>query len=153
MLITRKYIRAALLIVTLFSANLALADDASEIVHNLKATWDKADQPLMVKPVVIVDQYAIAGWQQGGRGGRTVLQKAGHGWQAQLCAGAITSQLLQQAGVPANSAKQLLADLNRAEKAMTSQEIAQMSSFEGVIKMDQHGHHPASAASEHSTHH
>ncbi|QLI82321.1 copper uptake system-associated protein [Chitinibacter fontanus] len=153
MRITRKYLGAALFVATLFSANMALADDTSDIIHSLKATWDKADNPLAVKPVVIVEQYAIAGWQQGGRGGRAILQKSSHGWQAQLCAGEITTHLLLQAGVPANHAKRLLTDLNVAEKAMTSKEVAQMSSFEGVIKMDQHSHHPASSSSEHASHH
>ncbi len=153
MRINRKYLRAALFSVTLLSANFALADDTSDIIHSLKATWDKVDQPLAVKPVVIVEQHAIAGWQQGTRGGRAILQKSSHGWQAQLCAGEITTHLLLQAGVPANNAKRLLAELKVAEKAMMSKEVAQMSSFEGVIKMDQHGHHPASSSSTHTSHH
>ncbi|QLG89682.1 copper uptake system-associated protein [Chitinibacter bivalviorum] len=132
----------------------AWADDNSEITASMKAVWDKPDHPLVVKPVVVADQYAIAGWLQDNRGGRALLQKGHHGWQTQLCAGKITAELLQQAGVPSTTAKQLLAKLPVAEQALSEAEVGRLSSFSGIVKMDQAGHHEhAHAASTASAAH
>ncbi len=144
--------RAAILAITLLSPA-AYADDVSDITASLKATWEKPNQALRVKPVVVTDQFAIAGWLQAERGGRALLQKGHHGWQTLLCAGEITPHLLHQAGLPASTAKRLLAALSQAEKGIQQQEIAQMSSFQGVVNMDIHGHHQPASSASHASHH
>jgi hypothetical protein len=137
---------ATLLLGTLLGLSpLALADDAAEITHAMKAAWDKPEQPLTVKPVVIVDQIAVAGWLQQDRGGRALLKKTAHGWQTQLCAGEMTFALLHQAGASHATANKLLKALSSAEQStLSANERKQLDSFSGVVKMDgngQHGHH------------
>ncbi|MBM5571294.1 MULTISPECIES: copper uptake system-associated protein [Deefgea] len=152
--------KRAIIILSLAFASLitpAWADDQSDITASMKAVWDKPDNPLTVKPVIIADDFAIAGWLQGEKGGRALLKKGPHGWQTQLCAGEITSHLLQQAGVPTATAKQLLVQQSAAEKKLSKTDVAQLSSFVGVVKMNEgkghhHGHeqhHPASTTQHH----
>ncbi|WP_051534423.1 copper uptake system-associated protein [Deefgea rivuli] len=129
------------------------ADEHSNIIASMKAVWDKPDNPLIVKPVIIADDFAIAGWLQGEKGGRALLKKGHHGWQTLLCAGQITPSLLKQAGVPKTSAELLILKQTSAEKGLSQSDRSQLSSFIGVLKMDaahasgQHHPHTASAAS------
>ncbi|MEJ2795711.1 copper uptake system-associated protein [Iodobacter sp. LRB] len=99
----------------------------------------------------------IAGWLQGDKGGRALLKKNPHGWQTQLCAGEVNATLLQQAGVPAGTAKQLLDQQITAEKGLSRADVSLLSSFVGVVRMDAvHGHQPhgqqadASAVAHHA---
>lgn len=150
-----KKIIAGLLLIYLTA--FAWADDQSDIVSSMKAVWDKPDAPLTVKPVIVADGFAIAGWLQGDKGGRALLKKNPHGWQTQLCAGEVSATLLQQAGVPAAVAKQLLDQQITAEKGLSSADVSLLSSFVGVVRMDAaHGHQPhgqqadASAVAHHA---
>lgn len=151
----KKYIA---MIGFLFASITAFAcpDHQSDIIASMKAVWDKPDNPLTVKPVVIADDFAIAGWLQGDKGGRALLKKGPHGWQTQLCAGDITPSLLHQAGVPRTTAKQLLAQQSVAEKNLSKADVTQLSSFVGVINMNEgkghHGHkqHHTASSVQHS---
>ena len=136
----KKFLVAMGLVFTSMTAP-AWADDQSEIVASMKGVWDKPDNPLTVKPVIVADNFAIAGWFQGKNGGRALLKKDHHDWKTQLCAGKITSALLQQAGVPIATAKQLLVQQTAAEKEMTKADLAQLSSFSGVVKISDKTHH------------
>ncbi|WP_051279363.1 copper uptake system-associated protein [Chitinilyticum aquatile] len=145
----------------LLPAALACAEhDEMAIVAHMKSVWEKPDAPLTVKPVVTLDGFGIAGWLQGARGGRAILQKGEHGWQTLLCAGTITNRLLEQAGASPATAKALLAELGRAEQELTAGERAQLASFQRVVHMDKGGQHhgheahgKASAASTHAAQH
>lgn len=154
-LMEKKLKRVLIILSLIFGSFItpAWADDQSEITASMKAVWDKPDNPLTVKPVVIADDFAIAGWLQGEKGGRALLKKSAHGWQTQLCAGDITASLLHQAGVPSATAKQLLAQQSAAEKKLSKTDVSQLSSFVGIVKMNEgkghHGHeqqHSASSA-------
>jgi hypothetical protein len=131
------------------------ADEQSDIVASMKAVWDKSDNPLTVKPVIVSGDFAIAGWLQGEKGGRALLKKSHHGWQTQLCAGKITPALLKQAGVPETEAQQLLAQQTAAEKGLSQRDLSLLSSFVGVVKMDatHQATHPHSASTASAVHH
>ncbi|WP_051258919.1 copper uptake system-associated protein [Chitinibacter tainanensis] len=154
-----KKILLALAVLGLLQTGLARAGDIEDIRHGMQQQWEKPDAPLTVKPVVVVGDAALAGWLQGERGGRAVLRKQHGQWQTQLCAGALSSDLLRQAGISVSSAQQLLKKLNQAEASLSSAERQQLDSFVGVVKMDGKGHHgehahhgQASAQAEHTAH-
>lgn len=134
--------------------------DEMAIVAHMKSVWEKPDAPLTVKPVVTLDHFGIAGWMQGERGGRAILRKGEHGWQTLLCTGTVTARLLEQAGASPATAQALIAELDKAEQALSATERQQLSSFKGVVQMDKNGNHhghenhgKASAASTHAAHH
>lgn len=124
------------------------ADDTAAITHVLKAQFDRPEAPLLVQPVVVQGQHAVAGWQQGERGGRALLQRdaTSHGgWAITLCAGDGLRQasVTQQAGVLPRDAQALQAALAQAEQRMPAAQRQRLSTFEGVMRVQ--GAHPAAS--------
>lgn len=113
-------------------------NDVGQITHLLKTTFEKPDAPLIVEPVVVQVDWAIAGWEQQQAGGRALLKKIKDHWQVHLCTGASlkTSANLEKMGVPTKLANALAADLAAAEKSFSAKKIAVFDSFQGEVKGD-----------------
>lgn len=118
--------------------------DEDAVRHLLHATFDKPEQKLVVDPVVVTAGYAIAGWTQGDMGGRALLQNKQGQWTVILCAGdgIKTADALRQAGLVPNAASALAQALAKAEQAIPAERLAAFSRFEGLLRMDEAGHHP-----------
>lgn len=138
------FLVAALLIAG--SVRPALCGAESEITDLLRQTFDKPDASLTVSPVVVADNFAIAGWTQGDLGGRALLRGRDGRWTIVLCSGdAIRSaSALAKAGVPAESARRLEAELQSAESALPRERIMMLSRFEGTLMMTEGEAHPHS---------
>lgn len=109
-------------------------------------TWSRPDANVVIDPVVVDGDYAIAGWTQGERGGRALLNKRDGVWTVVLCSGdgLKAAHLLVEAGVPEASAMRLAADLATAEAETDVRRVKLFSTFEGVMQMTgEHGspHH------------
>ena len=122
----------------------AVADDAAEIVHVIKHTWEKPDAIIRVAPVSIDGGYAVAGWIQGERGGRALLKKS-ESWRVVLCSGdgIRSAEGLRAAGVPDAVANSLSAKIASAETAMPAADTAKFALFEGsaAVTVDGHASH------------
>lgn len=46
----------------------------------MKGIWEKPGAPLTIDPVSVVENYALADWEQGDTGGRSLLRKKGGRW-------------------------------------------------------------------------
>lgn len=121
----------------------AAADDAADIAHVIKHTWEKPDALIRVAPVAIDGAYAVAGWIQGDRGGRALLKKD-DAWRVVLCSGdgIRSSEGLRAAGVPEVVAKSLEAKMASAEAALPPADVAKFSLFEGSVPVTRDGHAP-----------
>jgi hypothetical protein len=121
--------------------------DVAAIRSLMSATWDKPDAKLVVEPVVVRADYAVASWVQGNRGGRALLRKNEGVWIVVLCSGdpLKDASALAAAGVPADVAAHLARELAAAERQLPAAHTALFSTFDGVVEMDQHhghvGHH------------
>lgn len=126
-------------------------DDRGAIEAVLKAQWDRADAPLAIEPVVVEADSAIAGWSQEGRGGRALLARKHGQWAVHLCTGDAVKEAanLEKMGVPAEVASVLAMRLAEAEAKMDPSVVAQFSTFEGTVMMDENGGHDAHSG--HST--
>lgn len=126
----------------------AMAEDAAaQIIHLISGTWP--DMTLTIDPVVVVGESAIAGWTNTqGQGGRALLRRTDGHWQIVLCSGAALKQadVLRQAGLAPEVAKDLADRLAAAEARRPPGRIARLDSFEGTVVMD-----PATPA--HGGHH
>ena len=120
------------------------AADKLEIQKIMLSTWDKPVSPLRVDPVVVVSDYAIAGWTQGDMGGRALLRRKAGEWTIVLCSGDAlkSAETLTKAAVPAAVAAALAKDLVEAERRLDPALVAQLARFDGLVMMDQAGNHP-----------
>lgn len=127
----------------LFAPTCAAADDAAEIAHIIKHTWEKPDAIISVAPVSIDGGYAVAGWIQGERGGRALLKMADK-WSVILCSGdgIRSGEGLRAAGVPDAISMSLAAKMASAEAALPAADVAKFSLFEGSVPATDDGHAP-----------
>jgi hypothetical protein len=125
------------------SAAPAAQDDAAAIRHRMMALFDKPDQPLAVDPIVVSVDYAVAGWTQGDMGGRALLRRDAGAWRIILCSGdgLTTEPLIRQAGATDAVAADLVGRLATAEAAIDPARRARFSLFQGVVPVDDGGHH------------
>ncbi len=133
----------------------AWADEAAHhIVHVMKAQFDTPENPLMVDPVSIEGGFAVAGWSQGGKGGRALLKLVDGTWTIHLCAGVGLKQarLLHEAGMDMASAEKLAALVASDEAQMDGKQVALFDSFEGTVMIGAEGHAGHGIHGTHGTH-
>jgi hypothetical protein len=132
----------------------AAGNDARDITAAMKKQFDRPDAPLVVAPVTVVGDYAVAGWTQTGKGGRALLQKDKHQWVISVCAGdgLTKADVLQTTGMTAANADKLSKAVTAAESKLGKDKLKLFASFEGMVKIDaaaghgEHGAHGAHAA-------
>jgi periplasmic copper chaperone A len=131
-------------------------DDAQAITHVMKRQFDRPDAPLIVQPVTILGDAAVAGWAQGGKGGRALLRKEKSAWAIHVCAGKglTQSDVLAMTGLSKNVATELAQRVVKAEANLTAQQRALFDSFEGMLNVGgpgapAHGAHPSAAHKAH----
>jgi len=124
-------------------------------IHAIKLlignTYDTADTKVKTEPVVISNNYAIADWVQGEKGGRALLKKGQSNWKIILCGGGglKLESTLHTAGIPAATAKLLAHQLALAEKSLSASQVKLLDSFGAIIHFDQH-HAPSKSSTESS---
>jgi hypothetical protein len=125
--------------------------DGVAIRELMQHTWDKPDAPLQVEPVVTADDYALASWTQGERGGRAILARRDGRWQVLVCTGdgAKDVATLQQTGMPVAVAETLVADLVKAEENISPERREKFSLFGADVPMGASSHHQHHAAPAH----
>ena len=122
----------------------AVAGSDHEAIRSLILhTWDKPEPKLVIDPIVVEADYAIAGWTQGERGGRALLRKEGGAWKVVLCSGdpLQSASVLVDAGLPAAVAERLSDDLRAAERSIDPKRVALFATFEGVMRMNAGSEH------------
>ncbi len=125
---------AALLASACGSAANKSEDAVADVLHT---RFDKPGAELVVDPVAVEGAFAVAGWTQGDKGGRALLQKGGKGWLLVLCGGESlrTMQGLIRLGVPQHQAVEIAKELAREEKNISPERLALMASFVGEVRM------------------
>ncbi len=106
-------------------------------------TWDKPESRLIIEPVVVEGDFALASWVQGERGGRAILARRDGKWQVIVCTGdgAKDPANVQQTGMPADVAHRLVRDLVLAEEKLPAAQRKQFSLFGKDMHMEEKAHH------------
>jgi copper(I)-binding protein len=105
------------------------SDDPSQAIpKTLKTMFERDGKPLSVEPVVVQGDWAIAGWQQDGRGGRALLKRSAHGKDPAS---------LQKIGLSAGDAAGLASSLRAAEDKLDAETVSRFASFEGTVMMSE----------------
>lgn len=141
----------ALLSATALATMIALAapgraadGDAGAIRHLMMATFDRRDAPLVVAPVTVSGDIAVAGWAQGDTGGRALLRRKHGTWVLTLCSGDALRDAgsLARFGLTPDEAAAMAAAVVAAEANMGPAVVQKFSRFDGIVMMDEEGHHP-----------
>jgi hypothetical protein len=156
-MIRQFFFALTLICATSFAASaMAHGTDHEQIQHAMMATFDKPNNPLKAAPVVVRGDYAVAGWIQGDKGGRALLQKTKSEWQISVCGGDGLTQakVLETTGMSAANAKALAGAVLVAESKLSPHQRHLLGSFEGMMKIEagqashgEHATHGAHAAS------
>lgn len=140
------FLSAAALAAALAICAPAFADDTDTgTIRNLMtAQFDRPDSRLTVEPVTVHEDIAVAGWAQGDMGGRALLRRKGDGWTLTLCGGDALKEAksLQHFGLNAEEADAMAKAVVEAEAKLDPAVVAKFSTFDGVMIMDEDGHHP-----------
>lgn len=118
-------------------ADAASDDPQQAIPKTLKTMFETPDKALLVEPVVVQNDWAIAGWQQDGRGGRALLKRGPHGWRVHLCSGdgIKDAEALQKIGMSQSDAVALSASLRDAEAKLDPKVVSLFATFDGTVMM------------------
>ncbi len=138
---------AVLAVALTLTARSNRAEERDAVRYLLAATFDKPEAPLGLEAIVIRDDVAIADWIQSDRGGRALLRRRDGHWSIILCGGDGLREVstLQQVGLSPDQAKALSDDLSSAERTLPPSRLTLISSFDGLVQMNQDGAHPAPA--------
>ncbi len=117
-------------------------DPMVDITTLLMAQFDTPENPLTVAPITVQGDVAIAGWAQGGMGGRAFLRQDHMGWFVELCAGQglLMPEMLTGLGLTDAEAATLLAAVTAAEAPLGADAIAVFDSFDGELFIGREGH-------------
>lgn len=100
--------------------------------------WSQPANPLVVEPIVIVEEHALAGWIQGERGGLALLQRHKGQWRVTVCGsdaiGAVDSLLLS--GISPEQAQDLSQGFAHAAQQVPPAQRALFSTFGEAIHLD-----------------
>ena len=125
----------------LLIAGQAVAHDMNDhqITMVMKQMFEKPDAPLTVAPISVEGDYAVAGWLQGGRGGRAFLQKDKSQWGIAVCGGSglTKADAMQSIGMKSDAAVRLAAAVVAAEGKLSADKRKLFDGFEGMVKVDQ----------------
>lgn len=133
----------------------AHGDNEHQIATVLKKQFEKPDAPLRVEPIVVEGDYAVAGWSQGGRGGRAFLQKDKAQWFISICGGSglTKADVLQSIGMKNDASVRLAHALQIAENKLGADKRKLFDGFEGMLKIDPAQDHAGHAAhAQHGMH-
>ena len=110
-------------------------DPMVDIAAVMKAQFDTPENPLTVAPILVQGDVAIAGWAQGGKGGRAFLRNGDMGWSIEVCAGKglLTPEMLTGLGLAEADAATLLAAVTTAEAELGVETVALLDSFDGEM--------------------
>jgi copper(I)-binding protein len=125
--------------------------DEDAVRRLLHTTFDRPESPLVVDPVVVVEEHAIAGWSQGDMGGRALLRRKSAAWSLILCSGdgIKSAEALRQTGIPAGEASALASRLADAEAKLSRERLVLFAKFEGTLMMNADGSHPPVQPGQH----
>lgn len=109
----------------------------------ISSTYDKPEHKVETSPIAVLDNYAIADWIQGERGGRALLHLNNGKWTIMACGADALKEIktLIEAGIPDHTAKNLVAQLTIAEKSVHPDHLKKFSLFGTKDDPFTHEHH------------
>lgn len=124
----------------------SIDQDKQQIRTLINSAYDSPEHKVVIDPIVVKGEHALASWVQQAKGGRAVLARTKNGsWEILLCSGKEVKEptFLVKTGIPPKDAASLTRELAAAEAPLSKEKISLFDSFNGIV----HGaHHPGQHA-------
>jgi hypothetical protein len=103
----------------------------------ISKTFDQPNQKVKTNQIVVEGKVAIADWIQGQKGGRALLRRKHDEWEIIACGGAGFKDPngIAAVGISKEIAKNITVKLSAAESKLSTQQVKQFDSFDGVVNM------------------
>ena len=108
----------------------ALTDEA-QIQAVIGKTYDKPNNKVNTTPISIADDFAVADWTQGKRGGRALMKRINGNWEILACGndGLKDTKSLVKAGMSEKTASIIVKKLADLEKLEDPRRLAKFNLF------------------------
>ena len=144
----KKILSALTLILMLIlsqNVNVVAGEQEDKITKLLMDMFNQPNNPLKINPIVVENDYAIAGWSQGDKGGRALLTNTNNKWTIQLCAGDALkdAKFLKDSGVDSKIIPTILKKLATAEAKLDAMTLKRFSEFKEIVYINAGQSHQA----------
>ena len=108
----------------------ALTDEA-KIQAVIGKTYDKPNNKVNTTPISAIDDFAVADWTQGDRGGRALMKRINGNWKILACGndGLKDTKSLVKAGMSEKIASAIVKKLSDLEKSEDPTRLAKFNLF------------------------
>lgn len=105
--------------------------DEAQIQAVIGKTYDKPNNKVNTTPVSVADDFAIADWTQGERGGRALMKRINGNWEILACGndGLKDTKSLIKAGMSEKTASTVIKKLTNLEKSEDPKRLAKFNLF------------------------
>jgi len=139
MTVKRLVATVAVAAAVILGPNPSQAGDGEAAVRDvLMSTFDKPETRLVVDPVIIERDVAIASWTQGETGGRALLRLRNGSWSIVLCGGDGLKEAaaFEAFGFGQAEAATFASRIAKAESSVPEERRAMFSRFGTTVRMD-----------------
>lgn len=105
--------------------------DEAQIQAVIGKTYDKPNNKVNTTPISIADDFAVADWTQGKRGGRALMKRINGNWEILACGndGLKDTKSLVKAGMSEKTASTIVKKLADLEKLEDPKRLAKFNLF------------------------
>jgi hypothetical protein len=105
--------------------------DEAQIQAVIGKTYDKPNNKVNTTPISIADDFAVADWTQGKRGGRALMKRIDGNWEILACGndGLKDTKSLVKAGMSEKTASAIVKKLSDLEKLEDPKRLAKFNLF------------------------
>jgi hypothetical protein len=105
--------------------------DEAQIQAVIGKTYDKPNNKVNTTPISIADDFAVADWTQGKRGGRALMKRIDGNWEILACGndGLKDTKSLVKAGMSEKTASAIVKKLSDLEKLEDPRRLAKFNLF------------------------
>ncbi len=105
--------------------------DVAQIQAVIGKTYDKPNNKVNTTPISVADDFAVADWTQGKRGGRALMKRIDGNWEILACGndGLKDTKSLVKAGMSEKTASAIVKKLSDLEKLEDPKRLAKFNLF------------------------
>lgn len=105
--------------------------DEAQIQAVIGKTYDKPNNKVNTTPISVADDFAVADWTQGKRGGRALMKRIDGNWEILACGndGLKDTKSLVKAGMSEKTASAIVKKLSDLEKLEDPKRLAKFNLF------------------------